>query len=65
MERKNRDEFRRLMEEHIAAGILTAKTHWRDYCAQVFWDFIEICLFLHLRVSIAFVSFRLKIQHLT
>ncbi|XP_042451537.1 pre-mRNA-processing protein 40A-like isoform X1 [Zingiber officinale] len=35
VERKNRDEFRRLMEEHIAAGILTAKTHWRDYCAQV------------------------------
>ncbi|XP_073112441.1 pre-mRNA-processing protein 40A isoform X1 [Elaeis guineensis] len=34
-ERKNRDEFRKLMEEHVAAGILTAKTHWRDYCMQV------------------------------
>ncbi|WOK94974.1 pre-mRNA-processing protein 40A-like isoform X1 [Canna indica] len=34
-ERKNRDEFRKLMEEHAAAGILTAKTHWRDYCIQV------------------------------
>ncbi|XP_017701078.1 pre-mRNA-processing protein 40A-like isoform X3 [Phoenix dactylifera] len=34
-ERKNRDEFRKLMEGHVAAGILTAKTHWRDYCMQV------------------------------
>ncbi|KAK9269905.1 hypothetical protein L1049_025478 [Liquidambar formosana] len=34
-ERKNRDEFRKLMEEHIAAGSLTAKTHWRDYCMKV------------------------------
>ncbi|URE27467.1 FF domain [Musa troglodytarum] len=34
-ERKNRDEFRKLMEEHVAEGILTAKTHWRDYCIQV------------------------------
>ncbi|XP_072990697.1 pre-mRNA-processing protein 40A-like isoform X1 [Typha latifolia] len=34
-ERKNRDEFRKLMDEHVAAGILTAKTHWRDYCMQV------------------------------
>ncbi|KAK9097127.1 hypothetical protein Sjap_022624 [Stephania japonica] len=34
-ERKNRDEFRKLMEEHVAAGILTAKTHWRDYCMKV------------------------------
>ncbi|XP_071935640.1 pre-mRNA-processing protein 40A-like isoform X1 [Coffea arabica] len=34
-ERKNRDEFRKLMEEHVAAGILTAKTLWRDYCIQV------------------------------
>ncbi|CAL9760367.1 unnamed protein product, partial [Musa acuminata subsp. burmannicoides] len=23
------------MEEHVAEGILTAKTHWRDYCIQV------------------------------
>ncbi|KAJ7967603.1 pre-mRNA-processing protein 40A-like [Quillaja saponaria] len=35
MERKNRDEFRKLMEEHVAAGILTAKIHWRDYCMKV------------------------------
>ncbi|ONK72743.1 uncharacterized protein A4U43_C04F22710 [Asparagus officinalis] len=34
-ERKNRDDFRKLMEEHVAAGILTAKTHWRDYYAEV------------------------------
>ncbi|WVY96737.1 hypothetical protein V8G54_028888 [Vigna mungo] len=34
-ERKNRDEFRKLMEEHIASGILTAKTHWRDYYTKV------------------------------
>ncbi|XP_074557223.1 pre-mRNA-processing protein 40A-like isoform X3 [Curcuma longa] len=34
-ERKNRDEFRRLMEDHVASGVLTAKTQWRDYFAQV------------------------------
>ncbi|XP_078442394.1 pre-mRNA-processing protein 40A [Wolffia australiana] len=34
-ERKNRDEFRKLLEEHVAAGILTARTHWRDYCLKV------------------------------
>lgn len=34
-ERKNRDEFRKLMDEHTTAGILTAKTHWRDYHSQV------------------------------
>lgn len=34
-ERKNRDEFRKLMEEHVAAGILNAKTHWRDYCIKI------------------------------
>lgn len=34
-ERKNRDEFRKLMDEHVAAGTLTAKTHWRDYCMKV------------------------------
>ncbi|CAL0300387.1 unnamed protein product [Lupinus luteus] len=34
-ERKNRDEFRKLMEEHVAAGILTAKTNWRDYHSKV------------------------------
>ncbi|KAG2704779.1 hypothetical protein I3760_05G021100 [Carya illinoinensis] len=35
VERKNRDEFRKLMEEHVTAGTLTAKTHWRDYCMKV------------------------------
>jgi pre-mRNA-processing factor 40 len=35
VERKNRDEFRKLMEEHVTAGILTAKTHWRDYGVKV------------------------------
>lgn len=34
-ERKNRDEFRKVMEEHIAAGALTATTHWRDYILMV------------------------------
>ena len=34
-ERKNRDEFRKLLEEHAAAGTLTARTHWRDYCLKV------------------------------
>ncbi|XVF44953.1 hypothetical protein PTKIN_Ptkin02bG0164500 [Pterospermum kingtungense] len=34
-ERKNRDEFRKLMEGHIASATLTAKTHWRDYCMMV------------------------------
>ncbi|XP_012459513.1 pre-mRNA-processing protein 40A [Gossypium raimondii] len=34
-ERKNRDEFRKLVEGHVAAGTLTAKTHWRDYCMMV------------------------------
>ncbi|XP_065872403.1 pre-mRNA-processing protein 40A-like [Euphorbia lathyris] len=34
-ERKNRDEFRKLLEEHVAAGTLTAKTNWRDYYLKV------------------------------
>ncbi|GLJ52308.1 hypothetical protein SUGI_1112630 [Cryptomeria japonica] len=34
-ERKNRDEFRRLMEDHKASGLLTEKTQWLDYCAKV------------------------------
>ncbi|KAF7811098.1 pre-mRNA-processing protein 40A-like isoform X1 [Senna tora] len=34
-ERKNRDEFRKLMEEDVASGTLTAKTHWRDYYMKV------------------------------
>ncbi|KAJ0078058.1 hypothetical protein Patl1_37327 [Pistacia atlantica] len=34
-ERKNRDEFRKLMEGHVADGTLTAKSHWRDYCMKV------------------------------
>ncbi|KAI3460132.1 hypothetical protein Pfo_016795 [Paulownia fortunei] len=34
-ERKNRDAFRKMMEEHIATGALNAKTHWRDYCQKV------------------------------
>ncbi|KAF6159715.1 hypothetical protein GIB67_029973 [Kingdonia uniflora] len=35
VERKHRDEFRKLMEGHVAAGILSAKTHWRDYFIKV------------------------------
>lgn len=34
-ERKNRDEFRKLMEGHIASGMLTSKSHWREYCMKV------------------------------
>ncbi|KAL2574705.1 hypothetical protein AAZV13_17G202500 [Glycine max] len=34
-ERKNRDAFRKLLEEHVAAGILTAKTQWHEYCLKV------------------------------
>ncbi|KAL9333667.1 hypothetical protein Peur_073806 [Populus x canadensis] len=34
-ERKNRDEFRKLLEEHVASGTLTAKTNWRDYHLKV------------------------------
>ncbi|KAJ8762609.1 hypothetical protein K2173_008048 [Erythroxylum novogranatense] len=35
IERKNRDAFRKMMEEHIAAGALTAKTRWREYCLKI------------------------------
>ncbi|PHT97709.1 hypothetical protein BC332_33374 [Capsicum chinense] len=41
-ERKNRDEFRKLMEEHVAAGILNAKTNWRDYCINYLDDKSQI-----------------------
>ncbi|CAM8979235.1 unnamed protein product [Rhodiola kirilowii] len=34
-ERKNRDAFRKLMDEHVTDGTLTAKTQWRDYCMKV------------------------------
>ncbi|KAG5121303.1 hypothetical protein JHK84_039643 [Glycine max] len=34
-ERKNRDAFRKLLGEHVSAGILTAKTQWREYCLKV------------------------------
>ncbi|KAJ4797746.1 Pre-mRNA-processing protein 40A [Rhynchospora pubera] len=34
-ERKNRDELRKMMEDHIASGVLNAKTRWSDYCMQV------------------------------
>ncbi|OAY23068.1 pre-mRNA-processing protein 40A isoform X2 [Manihot esculenta] len=34
-ERKNRDQFRKLLEDHVADGFLTAKTHWLDYCSKV------------------------------
>lgn len=42
-ERKNRDAFRKLMEEHVADGSLTAKAHWRDYCSKVLY---LLCSFL-------------------
>ncbi|ONM41688.1 Pre-mRNA-processing protein 40A, partial [Zea mays] len=34
-ERKNRDGFRKMLEEHVADGTLNARTRWRDYCAQI------------------------------
>uniref|UniRef100_A0ACD5ZC63 Uncharacterized protein n=1 Tax=Avena sativa TaxID=4498 RepID=A0ACD5ZC63_AVESA len=34
-ERKNRDEFRKMLEQHVSNGTLNSKTHWREYCAQV------------------------------
>ncbi|PHT28989.1 hypothetical protein CQW23_31440 [Capsicum baccatum] len=34
-ERKNRDEFRKLMEEQVVAGILNTKTNWRDYYIKI------------------------------
>ncbi|PHT29556.1 Pre-mRNA-processing protein 40A [Capsicum baccatum] len=34
-EHKNHDEFRKLMEEHVATGILNAKTNRRDYCIKI------------------------------
>ncbi|XP_030488626.2 pre-mRNA-processing protein 40A isoform X1 [Cannabis sativa] len=34
-ERKNRDEFRKMMEDHVVDGTLTIKTHWRDYFMKV------------------------------
>ncbi|XP_071701687.1 pre-mRNA-processing protein 40A-like isoform X2 [Rutidosis leptorrhynchoides] len=34
-ERKNRDEFRKLMDEHVASGMLTSKSQWRDYGTKV------------------------------
>lgn len=34
-ERKNRDEFRKLMEDDRASGLLTARVPWRDYIVMV------------------------------
>lgn len=34
-ERKNRDAFRKMLDGHIASGMLTARTHWLDYCMQI------------------------------
>ncbi|CAN8288688.1 unnamed protein product [Cochlearia groenlandica] len=34
-ERKNRDAFRALLEDHVTAGILTAKTYWSEYCIEL------------------------------
>lgn len=47
LERKNRDEFRKLMEEHVSSGILTASTNWRDYSVKVwlwFSWFLRTCI---------------------
>ncbi|XP_021866042.1 pre-mRNA-processing protein 40A [Spinacia oleracea] len=34
-ERKNRDEFRKLMEGHVSDGTLSAKALWREYHSKV------------------------------
>ncbi|XP_074279208.1 pre-mRNA-processing protein 40A isoform X1 [Silene latifolia] len=34
-ERKNRDEFRKMLEDDILIGAITAKTNWREYSAKV------------------------------
>ncbi|CAN6162283.1 unnamed protein product [Urochloa humidicola] len=34
-ERKNRDGFRKMLEEHVSDGTLNARTRWRDYCSQI------------------------------
>ncbi|KAJ9175080.1 hypothetical protein P3X46_013662 [Hevea brasiliensis] len=34
-ERKNHDEFRKLLEQHVADGSLIAKAHWHDYQLKV------------------------------
>jgi hypothetical protein len=56
-ERKNRDEFRKLMDEHTASGILTAKTHWRDYHSQVNCPLLWLLIYL-------FSVFCFKVQRL-
>lgn len=43
VERKNRDEFRKMMEEDVASGTFTAKTLWFDYCQKA--STIQIDLF--------------------
>lgn len=35
MERKNRDDFSKMLEDDVASGILTAKTQWVDYFQKV------------------------------
>lgn len=35
MERKNRDEFSKMMEEHVVSGMLTVNTQWVDYFQKV------------------------------
>lgn len=39
-EQNNHDEFRKLLEGHVAAGIFTVKTHWHDYCLNALFDSI-------------------------
>lgn len=59
-ERKNRDAFRKLLEEHVAAGILTAKTQWREYCLKVIKLFIGRDEYLegnNMEVEINFLCF--------
>ncbi|KAI4367140.1 hypothetical protein MLD38_022910 [Melastoma candidum] len=35
VERKNRDEFRKLLEEHVSSGNINALTEWRDFYDKV------------------------------
>lgn len=46
------------MEEHVASGILTANSHWRDYCMKVL-----LCFPLVMDVQKSFSWFLIELSH--
>lgn len=54
VERKNRDEFRKMMEEDVASGTFTAKTLWFDYCQKA--SIVQIDLFCEVSLFCYFLS---------